>query len=79
MADAGVPVVTGGSALTDDDARDATMTFSIDLWNLTFPAPGDYSFRLLVNGSEQKRLPLVVTQLEDGSGGTPPAERRVDA
>jgi hypothetical protein len=40
--------------------RDAILTFSIDLWNLTFPAPGDYSFRILVNGSERKRLPLVV-------------------
>ena len=38
------------------DARDAILTFSIDLWNLTFPTPGDYSFRILVNGSERKRL-----------------------
>ena len=43
------------------DGRDATLTFSIDLWNLTFPAPGDYSFRILVNGSERKRLPLLVS------------------
>jgi len=43
-----------------DDARDAILTFSIDLWNLTFPTPGDYSFRILVNGSERKRLPLLV-------------------
>src|SRR5919198_685426 len=28
------------------DGRDAVLTFSIDLWNLTFPSPGDYSFRL---------------------------------
>ena len=40
--------------------RDAVLTFSIDLWNLTFPAPGDYSFRILVNGSERKRLPLLL-------------------
>ena len=60
------------------DARDSTLTFSIDLWNLTFPAPGDYSFRLLVNGSERKRLPLVVVTLEgaDSAGGT---DRRTDA
>jgi hypothetical protein len=44
------------------DARDAILTFSIDLWNLTFPTPGDYSFRLLVNGSERKRLPLVLVR-----------------
>ena len=43
------------------DGRDAVLTFSIDLWNLTFPAPGDYSFRILVNGSERKRLPLLIT------------------
>jgi hypothetical protein len=42
------------------DGRDTVLTFSIDLWNLTFPAPGDYSFRILVNGSERKRLPLLV-------------------
>ena len=45
-------------ARSQRDARDAVLTFSIDLWNLTFPAPGDYSFRILVNGSERKRLPL---------------------
>jgi len=44
------------------DARDAILTFSIDLWNLTFPAPGDYSFRILVNGSERKRLGLVLVR-----------------
>jgi hypothetical protein len=44
------------------DGRDAILTFSIDLWNLTFPSAGDYSFRILVNGSERKRLPLVVAR-----------------
>ena len=43
------------------DGRDTVLTFSIDLWNLTFAAPGDHSFRILVNGSERKRLPLVVS------------------
>ena len=47
-------------ARSQPDARDAVLTFSIDLWNLTFPAPGDYSFRILVNGSERKRLPLLL-------------------
>ena len=50
-------------------ARDATLTFSIDLWNLTFPAPGDYSFRILVNGSERKRLPLLLLRPPAGSDG----------
>jgi hypothetical protein len=59
------------------DVRDTTLTFSIDIWNLTFPTPGDYSFRLLVNGSEQKRLPLeiVAPVPPPRSGG----ERRFDA
>ena len=43
------------------DGRDTVLTFSIDFWNLTFAAPGDYSFRILVNGSERKRLPLLVS------------------
>jgi hypothetical protein len=60
------------------DARDSTLTFSIDLWNLTFPAPGDYSFRLLVNGSERKRLPLVVVTLETNEGAGP-TDHQTDA
>ena len=67
------------------DARDAILTFSIDLWNLTFPTPGDYSFRILVNGSERKRLGLVLVKPpkeappksdakgSSGSPGSPPA------
>ena len=45
------------------DARDRPVTLAIDAWNLTFPAPGDYSFRLLVNGSERRRIPLVLVRL----------------
>jgi hypothetical protein len=60
------------------DARDSTLTFSIDIWNLTFPAPGDYSFRLLVNGSELKRLPLEIVA-PAGRETRKPGERRFDA
>jgi hypothetical protein len=61
------------------DGRDSILTFSIDLWNITFPAPGDYSFRILVNGSERKRLPLLLLAPSDtGSAsdgmGTKPAD-----
>jgi hypothetical protein len=59
------------------DARDSTLTFSIDIWNLTFPAPGDYSFRLLVNGSESKRLPLSIVGA--GTEPKPVPPRRYDA
>jgi hypothetical protein len=51
------------------DGRDTTVTFSVDLWNLGFNAPGDYSFRILVGGSERKRLPLIVSLVEDAPGG----------
>ena len=63
------------------DARDTTLTFSIDLWNLTFPAAGDYSFRVLVNGSELKRLPLLVVATPDREAREPrpPGERQFDA
>jgi hypothetical protein len=74
------------------DARDTSLTFSIDLWNLTFPEVGDYSFRLLVNGSELKRLPLVIVAQQEREAtaseraGTPPSQeprsprkRRYDA
>jgi len=44
------------------EGRDTILTFSLDLWNLSFPEPGDYSIRILVDGSERKRLPLVVEQ-----------------
>ena len=44
------------------EGRDTILTFSLDLWNLSFPEAGDYSIRILVDGSERKRLPLVVEQ-----------------
>ena len=55
-------------ARSQRDGRDSVLTFSIDLWNLTFPAPGDYSFRILVNGSERKRLPLLLLAPDSGAG-----------
>ena len=66
------------------DARDSTLTFSIDLWNLTFPTPGDYSFRLLVNGSELKRLALTIVPTGEAERRAPverrgPSARRFDA
>ena len=50
------------------DGRDSVLTFSLDMWNLCFPAPGDYSIRIMVDGSERKRLPLVVEQREQPHG-----------
>ena len=51
----------------ENDGGDSVLTFGIDLWNLSFPVPGDYSFRLLIDGSERKRLPLAISQLGVGA------------
>jgi len=56
------------------DGRDTLLTFSIDLWNVTFPAPGDYSVRILVDGSERKRLPLLLVRRSEQPDG--PTVRR---
>jgi hypothetical protein len=74
------------------DGRDTFVTFSVDLWSIAFPVAGDYSFRILVNGSERKRLPMEVVQMAapisplPGAGGPPPGQngdpdtpRRFDA
>jgi hypothetical protein len=50
----------------ENDGHDSVLTFAVDLWNLSFPVPGDYSFRVLVDGSERKRLPLTISQLGVG-------------
>ena len=50
----------------ENEGRDTVLTFAVDLWNLNFPVPGDYSFRLLIDGSERKRLPLAISQLGVG-------------
>jgi len=49
---------------------DAQVTFALDLWNLTFTSPGEYSFRVLVAGSERKRLALTLERAagRPGSG-----------
>ena len=73
------------------DGRPAFVTFSVDLWSIVFPDPGDYSFRLLVNGAERKLLPLVLSldaapaaaqRVAPGPGqkaGEPVGPRRYDA
>jgi hypothetical protein len=50
-------VVSHGPA----DAQDIVVTIAIDLWNMTLKMAGEYAVRITVDGSERKRLPLVVT------------------
>ncbi|MBA2569703.1 MAG: hypothetical protein H0V04_00835 [Chloroflexi bacterium] len=68
MASAQATVVAGGP----EHGRDSVLTFALDLWNLAFPVPGDYGIRILIDGEERKRLPLVVEQRR-------PAARRARA
>ena len=50
------------------DGRATVVTFAIDLWNLGFNVPGDHSLRLLVNGSERKRISLIVERIVAPTG-----------
>ena len=54
------------------DPNDFILTVAVDLWNLMLSAAGDYSVRILVGGTERKRLPLVVVQ----TGTQPVPEQR---
>ena len=63
-------------AQREADGRDSLITFGVDLWNLSFQLPGDYSFRILVDGSERKRLPLAVSLL---AGAMAAPATRLDA
>ncbi len=73
--DGGEVTSAAGSLMAhgQDDGRDNIVTFSVDLYGIRFPAPGDYSFRILVNGSERKRLGLVLVRAsgEPGPGIAP--------
>jgi hypothetical protein len=48
------------------DPIDVVLTLAVDLWNLTLASAGEYAVRILVGGSERKRLSLVVTQGREG-------------
>lgn len=58
MANAQATIVAGGR----EGDRDSVLTFALDLWNLSFPEPGDYVIRIVIDGEERKRLALVLEQ-----------------
>jgi hypothetical protein len=43
------------------DSSDVVLNLAVDLWNLTLPVAGEYVVRILVDGTERKLLPLLVT------------------
>lgn len=57
-----------------NDANDVVLTIAIDLWNMTLNAAGEYSVRITIDGSERKRLPLVVAAAREAS--TPEPQQR---
>ena len=69
LNDRGQELTSGTASIVahgENEARDSVLTFAVDLWNLTFPVPGDYTFRIMIDGSERKRLPLSISQLGVG-------------
>ncbi len=69
LSDQGRELTSGTASIVahgDTEPRDSVLTFAVDLWNLTFPVPGDYTFRILIDGNERKRLPLAISQLGVG-------------
>lgn len=59
VATASGKVVARGSRA---DTADVILTLAIDLWNLQLRAAGEHHVRVLIDGSERKRLELVVAQ-----------------
>ena len=69
LNDQGRELTSGTASIVahgENESRDSVLTFAVDLWNLTFPVPGDYTFRIMIDGSERKRLPLSISQLGVG-------------
>ncbi len=68
VTSAGGKIVAHGVA----DPGDLILTLAIDLWNLSLPQVGEYSVRILVDGSERKRLPLIATVVSPPAGSPGP-------
>jgi len=55
------------------DANDVVLTIAIDLWNMTLKGAGEHAVRITIDGSERKRLPLMVARVPEPS---PPEPQR---
>ena len=59
----GGDVATGGGRIVAQgpaDPSDIILNIAVDLWNLNLQLVGEYAIRITVDGTERKRLPLVV-------------------
>jgi hypothetical protein len=52
------------------EAADVVVTLAIDLWNLTLQSLGEHLVRIMVDGSERKRLGLTVAQAQTPAPAT---------
>ena len=49
------------------DPGDVVLNIAVDLWNLNLRQAGEHALRITVDGSERKRLPLVVAVSREGA------------
>lgn len=54
------------------DATDLVLTIAVDLWNMTLKTAGEHAVRITVDGSERKRLPLLVGRAAQAPAPEPP-------
>ena len=53
------------------DPNDIVLNIAIDLWNLNLKAVGEHAVRVTIDGSERKRLPLMVAVTLEGTPSAP--------
>jgi hypothetical protein len=53
------------------DAGDVVVAIAIDLWNMTLRMAGEHVVRITIDGTERKRLPLVVVGSRDANAPEP--------
>lgn len=63
VANATGRVISHGPA----DGSEVVLTIAIDLWNMTLKAAGEHMVSISIDGSERKRLPLVVSAAREAN------------
>jgi hypothetical protein len=53
------------------DPNDIVLNIAIDLWNLNLKVVGEHAVRVTIDGSERKRLPLMVAVSLEGTPSAP--------
>ncbi len=72
----GVPVTNATGRVISrgpSEPGDVVVAIAIDLWNMTLRIAGEHAISITIDGSERKRLPLVVAAARES---TPPEPTR---